>query len=84
MKWMRNATGWIAGGTVGIMVLWLVGTAVSTRVAMADSAGFLFGKKVRWEEFGHALDAVTHQALLSHGEKYRQDVTPSELEDRAW
>ncbi len=60
MNWMRRSTGWIAGGTVGVMILWFVGTAVSTRITQAESLGWLFGKRVSVEDYQHALDAATH------------------------
>ncbi len=84
MDWVRKNVALIAGFTVGVMVLWLVGTAVTIRSTRAPIAGTLFGRKVSLQAYSKALDAVTRQALLSHGDKYRQEVKPEELERMAW
>ncbi len=84
MDWVRKNVGLIAGFTVAVMVLWLVGTAVSVRATQADVAGTLFGKKIMLESYVQALDAVTRQALLTRGDKFREETKPEELEQLAW
>ncbi len=84
MDWVRKNVGLIAGFTVAVMVLWLVGTAVSVRATQADIAGVLFGKKIMLESYVQALDAVTRQALLTRGDKFREETKPEELEQLAW
>ena len=66
------------------MVLWLVGTAVSIQSLREDTAGILFGQKIPVQDYAQALNAVTRQAILTHGDKYRQQVSAEEMERQAW
>lgn len=84
MKWIRKQIYWIAGVVVGGMILWLITTAVTIRSVQTESAGSLFGRSVPLTDYVKALQAVTHQAILTHGDRYRQSVTNEELESRAW
>ena len=84
MNWVRKKMGWIAGTTVGVMVLWLIGTGVSVRTMNADTAGSLFGRSIPLQAYQEARQAVTHQALLSYGDKYRQQVDETALDRMAW
>ncbi|MCM8811453.1 MAG: peptidylprolyl isomerase [Candidatus Omnitrophica bacterium] len=84
MNWVRNHIGTVAGITVGVMVLWLIGTAVSLQSTRGETAGILFGKKVSLTEYQQALNAVARQALLNHGDKFREKVPPQEMERLAW
>lgn len=84
MQFVRKHVGAIAGTAVGGMLLWLIATAVSVQSIQADYAGTLFGKRVPLAKYAKSLESVTRQALLQHGEEYRQRVPPGELEHRAW
>ena len=84
MKWIRKKIGWIAAAAVGGFLLWLVGTVVSLRTTQGKEAGTLFGKKVPLSTYLHAMDAVTHQAILKHGDRYLQEVSHEEQEHAAW
>ncbi len=84
MRWVRKYVGWIAGAAVGGFLLWVVATAVTIQGVSAQNAGTLFGRRVTLEEFRRALDAVTHQAVLVYGDRYRQQAPPNELIQQAW
>lgn len=84
MRWVRKHVGLIAGTAVGGFLLWVVATAVTIQSVGAQSAGTLFGRKVSLEEFRGALEAATHQAVLTYGDRYRDQVPPSELVQQAW
>ena len=84
MKWMRKSLGWIAGIGVGGLVLWQIGTAISLRSTQADSAGLLFNKKVSLQSYQQAQEAGIHELILSHGEKYLQQIKPEELDQLTW
>ena len=84
MQWMRRWTGFIAGATVGVMVIWFVGTAVSSRINEGQVAGWLFGKPVSVQDYEQTLHAVTHNEILSRQDKSQKKATQQELESRAW
>ncbi len=84
MNWVRKHVGWVAGATVGVMVLWLIGTGVSLRTMRSDVAGVLFGRSVPLQSYQEAGQAVIHQAILSYGDKYRQQVDEAALNRMAW
>ncbi len=84
MKWLRKRMVWIAAAVVGGFLLWLVGTAVSLQSMSRQGAGLLFGRKVSLTDFSKALQAVTHEAILTHGDRYRASVPQEDLERRAW
>lgn len=84
MKWLRRYTGWIAGVVVGGFIFWGIGTAVSLNAARPQSVGVMFGRKVTIGEYVEALGAVTRQALLTHGEQFRQKTSQQDLEEQAW
>lgn len=84
MKWLRRHTGWIAGLVVAGFLFWGIGTAVSLNATRAQSAGEIFGRAVSLQEYSQAVAAVTRQALLNHGENFRQKVSPADLEEQAW
>jgi parvulin-like peptidyl-prolyl isomerase len=84
MKWVRKRIVWIASAVVGGFLLWLVGTAVSIQSMSSQGAGSLFGKRVSLADFSQAVAAVTHDAVLTHGDKYRSALTHEEIESRAW
>lgn len=74
----------VAGCAIAGFLLWLVGTVVSIQTTQAESAGLLFGKKVPFKEFMEASQAVTHQAILTHGDRLQQEVSDDLLESQAW
>ena len=84
MKWMRRQIGWIAGAAIGGFILWLAGTVVSLQATRAETAGFLFGRRVSFQTYQRALEAAHHQAILTHGDKARQEVSREELGHQAW
>lgn len=84
MQFVRKHVGAIAGTAVGGLLLWLIATAVSVQNIQADYAGALFGKRVPLAAYARSLESVTRQALLQHGDDYRRQVPPGELEHRAW
>ena len=84
MQWIRKQIYWIAGVMVGGLVLWLLASAVTIRSVKQESAGSLFGRPVPAADYLAALQAVTHQALLVHGDRFRQDVSIQEMEEQAW
>jgi len=84
MKWMRKHIFWIAGVAVAGTVFWLVTTVVTLHATQPESAGTLFGRSVLASDYLKALQAVTRQAILTHGDRYRQDVSTPEMEERAW
>ncbi len=84
VKWIRKRVGIVAGAAIAGFLLWLVGTVVSIQTTQAESVGLLFGKKVPFKEFMEASQAVTHQAILTHGDRFQQEVTNDLLEAQAW
>ncbi len=84
MNWVRKQIGWVAGTTVGVMVLWLIGTGVSLRTMHVDTAGILFGRNIPLQTYLEAHQAVTHQAILRYGDKYHQQVGEAMLDRMAW
>lgn len=84
MKWLRRNTGWIAGAVVGGFIFWGIGTAVTLNATRVQSAGEIFGRKISLQEYSQAVAAVTRQAILTHGEKFRQEVSSDDLETQAW
>ena len=84
MEFVRKHVALLAGIAVGGMVLWLVATAVTAHGLSQDNAGSLFGRTVPLVRYAKSLDAVTRQALMSHGEDYRKEVPQEELDQRAW
>lgn len=84
MKWVRRQIGWIAGIAIGCFILWLIAEVLSMRTMRAEPVGILFGRKVTPQIFSQSLQAATHQAILNHGDKFRQQVKPEELEQTAW
>lgn len=84
MKWIRKRLPWVAATMVAGFVLWLVSTVISSRANNAVAAGVLFGRQVPLNTFTQAYEAALHQARLTHGERFNQEVTPEKLEDEAW
>lgn len=85
MHWIRKHIYWIAGIAVAGMILWLVASsAVSIQSAQGETAGTLFGRSVSPADYLKSLQAVTHQAILTHGDHFRQQVSLEELEAQAW
>ncbi len=85
MHWIRKHIYWIAGTAVAGMLLWLVASsAVSIHSAQAETAGTLFGRSVSPADYLKSLQAVTHQAILTHGDHFRKEVSLEELEQQAW
>lgn len=84
MNWVRKHIAAVAGTAVGGMLVWLIASAVTVQSTQADYAGTIFGKRVPLATYAAALESVTRQALLQHGDDYRQQVPPGELEHRAW
>ena len=84
MKWMRKHIFWIASVAVVGTVLWLVTTAVTLHSVQPESAGTLFGRNVSPSDHLKALQASMHQAILTHGDRVRKDVSAQELEEQAW
>ena len=84
MKWIRKRIGWIAGVAVGGMVLWLAFSAATLQRAQEGNAGFLFGRPVPVQEYRRALEAVTREALLRFGDRYRQQAPEPQLQQQAW
>ena len=82
MQRFRRYTPWIAGTAVAGFLVWLVATAASVRPG--ERAGFLFGKAISADEYVRSLGAVTRDAILRHGDRWRQEAKPEELEQRAW
>lgn len=84
MRWIRKHVYWIASVVVGGFLLWLVATAVTVQSIQSESAGTLFGRSVPMTDYLKTLQAVTHRAVLTHGDKLRQNVSIKDLEDQAW
>lgn len=84
MNWIRKRIYWIAGCVVGGMIFWLVNTAVTLHSVQTESAGILFGRQVPLTDYLKSMQAVTHQAILAHGDRYRKNVSMQEMEERAW
>ncbi|MBI3312420.1 MAG: SurA N-terminal domain-containing protein [Candidatus Omnitrophica bacterium] len=84
MKWLRRHIGWIAGVAVGGMILWLAFSATTLQRVQESAAGILFGRPVQAQEYRKALEAVTHAAVLRFGDRFRDQVRPSEMEQQAW
>ncbi len=84
MNWIRKNLYWIAGTVVGGMILWLIPSAVTIQSVQGESAGTLFGRPVSETDYLKSLQAVTHQAILTHGDRFRQNVSLEELEGQAW
>lgn len=84
MNWIRKRIYWIAGILVGGMILWLITSAVTIQSIQSKPAGILFGRPVSEADYLQSLRAVTHQAILTHGDRLRQSVTEKELESQAW
>ena len=83
MNWIRKHIYWIAGTVVGGMILWLVASAVTIHSVQSKPAGMLFGRPVSETDYVKSLQAVTHQAILTHGDRFRQSVTEKEKIGRA-
>ena len=84
MNWIRKRIYWIAGTVVGGMILWLITSAVTIQSIQSKPAGALFGRPVSEADYLRSLQAVTHQAILTHGDRLRQSVTEKELGTQAW
>ena len=84
MNWIRKHIYWIAGTAVAGMILWLVTSAITVRSAQGESAGILFGRPVSPADYMKSLQAVTHQAILTHGDRFRQQVSLDDLDTQAW
>lgn len=84
MKWLRKRISWIAALAVGGMVFWLVFSATTLQHAQENAAGALFGQPVPAQEYRKALGAVTHDAALRFGDRYRQQIPDAQLEQQAW
>ena len=84
MRWLRKRIAWIAGTAVGGLLIWLVGSVVSIQATQSEAAGILFGKKVPIQNYLKAREAVTHQAILTHGDRFRQEVSEESLDRQAW
>lgn len=84
MNWIRKRLYWIAGILVGGMVLWLITSAVTLQSIQGETAGTLFGRPVPAADYLKSLQAVTHQQILAHGDRFRKEVSLDELEGQAW
>ena len=84
MNWIRKHIYWIAGTVVGGMILWLITSAVTIQSVQGESAGTLFGRSVPAADYLKSVQAVTHQAILTHGDHFRQQVSPEEMESQTW
>lgn len=84
MKWIRKRVAWIAAVAVGGTVLWLVFSATTLQKAQEKAAGSLFGQPVQAQEFRQSLEAVTHDAVLRFGDRYRQRIPDGQLQQQAW
>jgi hypothetical protein len=84
MRWIRRSIGWIAGLAIGGFLLWIVGTAVSIQGMQADAAGALFGRTVPTHLYLNALQAVSRQAILTHGDNAAKALPKEQLENQAW
>ena len=84
MNWIRKHIYWIAGTVVGGMIFWLITSAVTIQSIQSKPAGTLFGRPVSEADYLRSLQAVTHQAILTHGDRFRQSVTEKELGAQAW
>lgn len=84
MRWLRSRIPWIAGIVVGGFIVWQITTAVTLRTSGPGSPGRLFGKPVSAQQFLKAMDAATREAILSYGDRFREQVPREDLERRAW
>ena len=84
MNWIRKNIYWIASILTGGLILWLVATAVSAHSVRIQPVGTLFGRPVPETDYLKALQAATHQAMLSHGDRFRKEVSAEQLEQQAW
>ncbi len=84
MEFVRKHVGSIASVAGGGMVIWLIASAVTAHGLSQDVAGSIFKKQVPLVLFARAHDAVTRQALMNYGDKFRERVPPEELDQRAW
>lgn len=84
MRWLRSRMAWVAGTVVGGFLLWQIATAVSMQTTPVGSAGRLFGKPVSAQQFLRATEAVTREAVLSYGDRFREQLPQEDLERRAW
>lgn|GEM_PF-2640290 len=84
MNMFRKYIPWIAGVAVAGMILWLITSAAILHRADTGNPGSLFGKPVTLHQYMHALEAVTHDALLRYGDQYRRQLSEDQLQDQAW
>lgn len=84
MKWLRKRLAWISAVAVAGMVFWLAFSAVTLQHAQGGVAGTLFKQPVQVQEYARSLEAVTHDALLRFGDRYRQQVPDAQLQQQAW
>lgn len=84
MRWLRKHLFVVAGLVVGGFVVWQVAAGVTLHALTPEAAGTLFGKPVSIQEFLKAKAAATHQAILTHGDRYHRQMTESQIEESAW
>ena len=84
MEFVRKHVALIAGTAVAGMIFWLIASAVTAHGLAQDTAGSLFGKTVPLVAYAKSFDAVTRQALMTHGEDYRKEIPQEEMDQRAW
>jgi hypothetical protein len=84
MRWIRKRKGWIAAMAVGAVVIWLIATAATLHATKAQKVGTLFGRPVTSDRFRKAFQAVTHEAILRYGDRYREELGEAELTQRTW
>jgi len=65
-------------------VFWGAGSALRSRQQGANYAGKIFGKKVSFDEYGDAWQAVRNHAFMLYGNKISEVYENLNLEDRAW
>lgn len=69
---------------VGGFLVWLIATAVSVQATRPERIGSLFGRPVTRADLLEAMKAVTHEAILAHGDRYREHLPPERQEGLAW
>jgi len=65
-------------------VFWGAGSALRTRGQGPSHAGTIFGKKVSFDKYGEAWQAVRNHAIMLYGDKLSEVYENLNLEARAW
>ncbi len=63
---------------------WGIGSAMRSRDKGPSYAGKVFDKKVSFEEYGNALEAVKTQALMIYGKNLNEIAGQLDLQKQAW